>query len=136
MNKKLTVVVLVLAIAFPAVSIYALQNRDPNVEPSGPEYGRDEAITYILQHYEEFRELGIPASWKKTDVTPDGWVGSNEIHYMGGGWFVRVSNAVVLKPDYTVSLEYNGDVIFHWEGTVDQDGNVVEVEFARGYPVN
>ena len=136
MNKKLTIVVLVLAIAFPAVSIYALQNRDPNVEPSGPEYGRDEAITYILHHYEEFRELEIPTSWKKTNVTPDGWVGSNEIHYMGGGWFVRVSNAVVLKPDYTVSLEYNGEVIFHWEGTVDQDGNVVEVEFAHGYPVN
>lgn len=136
MNKKLTIVVLVLAIAFPAVSIYALQNRDSDLGPSGPEYGRNEVITYILQHYQEFKELETPTSWKKTDVTPKGWVGSNEIHYEGGGWFVRVSNAVVLKPVYKVSLEYNGDVIFHWEGTVDQDGNIVEVEFARGYPVN
>ena len=136
MNKKLTVVVLFIALVLPVVSIYALQNRDPNLEPSGPEYGRDEAITYILHHYEEFNELETPISWKKTDVTPNGWVGSNEMNYQGGGWFVRVSNAVVLKPVYTVSLEYNGDVIFHWEGTVDQDGNVVEVEFARGYPVN
>ena len=136
MNKKLTVFLLVIAVVLPAVSIYALQNRDTNSEANGAEYGRDEAITYILHHYEEFKELEVPTSWTKTNVTPEGWVGSNEIHYSGGSWYVRVSNAVVLKPVYTVSLEYNGGVIFHWEGTVDHDGNVVEVEFARGYPVN
>ena len=60
----------------------------------------------------------------------------NEMNYESGGWFVRVSNPTVLKPVDTVSLEYNGDVIFHWEGTVDQGGNVVEVKFARGYPLD
>jgi len=135
-NKKFSVVVLALALVFPAVTIYALQNIDRDSDASGPAYARDEAITYILQNYEEYKELETPATWKKSNVTPEGWVGSTEIHYWGGGWFVRVSYNVVQKPVYTVSLEYNCELIFHWEGTVDQDGNVVETEFASGYPVD
>ena len=137
MNKKVVIViVLAYAMVFPAASIYAWQNRGTKSVLEGPEFGRNTAIDYILLYYHELGELEITTYWQMENVTPEGLVGLNEVHFKGGRWFVRVSNAVVYKPIYTVSLEYNSDVYFHWEGTVDQDGNVVELEFARAYPVN
>jgi hypothetical protein len=130
------VIVLAYTMVLPAASIYAWQNREAKSGLEGPEFGRNTAIDYILLHHNELGELEIPSYWQMKNVTPEGLVGLNEIHFKGGRWFVRVSNAVVYKPIYTVSLEYNSDVCFHWEGTVDQDGNVVELEFARAYPAN
>lgn len=137
MNKKLVIViVLAYAIVLPITSIYAWQNREGKSALTGPEFGRDTAIDYILIHHGELGELATPPYWYLKNVTPEGLVGLNQAHFKGGNWFVRVSNPVVLKPVYTVSLEYNSDLCFHWEGTVDLDGNVVELEFARAYPAN
>ena len=114
---------------FPAASIYAWQSRETNPVPEGSEFGRDAAIDYILLYHRELRGLGTPSIWQERNLTPEGLVGSNVVEFTGVGWTVKVSNAVVLEPVYTVEIEFVGDVDFQWRGTVDQDGNVIELEF-------
>jgi hypothetical protein len=41
-----------------------------------------------------------------------------------------VSSAVVRVPVYSVEIEFAGENAFCWKGTVDQDGNVVVIEFS------
>ena len=130
MNMKLGIVLaLAFAGVFPAASIYAWQSREANPMPEGSEFGRDAAIDYILLYHGELRGLGTPSIWQERNLTPEGLVGSNVVEFTSDGWTVKVSNAVVLEPVYTVEIEFVGDVDFQWRGTVDQDGNVVELEF-------
>ncbi len=130
MNVKLSMVLaLIVAAAFPAASIYAWQtnNRDSASEP--PEYARDTAIDYVLSFHDELEGLKAPSSWRERNLTPEGLVGSNTVQYTSGGWKVTANNAVVRAPTYNVEIEYAGSVSFQWKGTVDQDGNVVEMAF-------
>ena len=128
MNIKLSLVLaLVIVGIFPAASIYAWQRA--NKTPEGPEFARNAAIDFILMNHEELRNLQIPSSWKVRNLTPEGWVGYTTWQYTGGGWTVEVSNAVVRVPTFSIEIEYAGGVSFLWKGTVDQDGNVVEMEY-------
>ena len=98
-------------------------------ERQPPEFGRDTAIDYILQSHEGLGDLQVPSSWETRDLTP-GLVGVSNLQYIGDGWTVNVTSPVVAEPTYTVEIEHTGEVCFHWKGTVDQDGNVVEMDFA------
>ena len=130
MNIKLSMV-LALAIVgiFPAASIYAWQRA--NKTPEGSEFARNAAIDFIIMNHEELRNLQIPSSWKVRNLTPEGWVGYTTWQYTGGGWTVNVSYPVVQYPEYTIKIEYTGEVSFQWKGTVDQSGSVVEISFTK-----
>jgi len=52
------------------------------------------------------------------------------VQFTGGGWTVTTRNAVVLRPIYSVEIEYTGEIGFSWSGTVDQNGNVIESSFS------
>jgi len=130
MNLKLSMVLaLIVAGAFPAASILAMQGGKENVVPEGPEYARDTAIEYILKNHDELRGMLAPSSWAARNLTPEGLVGSNTWRYKSGGWTVTTTNMVVRIPTYSVEIEYAWDIGLQWKGTVDQEGNVVETAF-------
>lgn len=133
-TKIIMVVGLIAALLIPAVIILATQNPESTDVPEGSAFGRDAAIQYILANYPELNGLGDPSKirmpWHEESLTPEGWVGSNMVQYTKGEWTVKVSNAVVREPIYTVEVEYTGEISFQWKGTVDQDGNVAKMEFA------
>lgn len=91
-----------------------------------PEFAKDLAIEYILESYPELGTIPTPEFWEIEILAPLGLVGSSIQQFTGGGWTVNVSYPVVLRPVYTISILYSGDVSLKWEGTVDQDGNVEE----------
>lgn len=130
MNIKLSVVLALIIVGiFPAASLYAWQTGKPGNVPEGPEFALERAIDYAIMNHEELKGLKVPASWKEENLTPEGLVGSNTIQYTGGGWTVTTKNAVVLRPTYSVEIEYEGEISFRWSGTVDQEGNIVENKF-------
>ena len=130
MNLKFSMVLaLIVAGAFPAASILAMQGGRENFVPEGPEFARDTAIDYILKDHDELKGLLAPSSWAAQNLTPEGLVGSNKMRYTSGDWTVTTTNMVVRVPTYTVEIEYTGDIGFQWKGIVDQDGNVVETTF-------
>jgi len=136
MKMKMSMVVgLIATLLIPAVIILATQNHETTGIPEGPVFGRETALQYILTKYPELNELGNPSKirtpWQEENLTPEGWAGSNTIRYIKGGWTVRVSNAVVRVPVYSVDVEFTGDNAFHWKGTVDQDGNISVIEFTH-----
>ena len=94
-----------------------------------PEFGRDTAVDYVLHTHEGLGAIQTPSSWQIHDLTP-GLVGASNLQYVGDGWIVNVSYPVVQHPNYTVKIEYSGDVSFHWKGAVDQSGNVEELEYS------
>lgn len=132
-SKIIMVVGLIAAFLIPAFVIIATQNNGATDIPEGPVFGRETALQYILANHPELNGLGNPSKirtpWFEEILTPEGLVGSNTVQYTKGEWTVKVSNAVVRDPVYSVEVEFKGDNAFHWKGTVDQDGNVVEIEF-------
>ncbi|GAI73884.1 unnamed protein product [marine sediment metagenome] len=132
--KIIVVVGLIAAFLIPAFVITARQNNIVTDVPEGSAFGRETALQYILANHPELSGLGNPSKirtpWFEGTLTPEGWVGSNTVQYTKGEWTVTVSNAVIRDPVYSVEVEFTGDNAFQWKGTVDQDGNVVEIEFA------
>jgi len=126
---------LIAALLIPAFVIVATQNNGTTDSLEGPVFGRETAIQYILANHPELSELENPSKirtpWFEGVLTPEGWVGSNTVQYTKGEWTVKVSNAVIRDPVYSVEADFTGDNAFHWKGTVDQDGNVVETEFTN-----
>ena len=94
-----------------------------------PEFARDIAIDYVLQNHEELGGLQPQSSWETRDLTL-GLVGASNLQYIGDIWTVNISYPVVQYPEYTIEIEYRGEISFHWNGTVDQSGNVVEISFS------
>jgi hypothetical protein len=90
-----------------------------------PEYAKDLAIQHIILSHPEL-DLELPEAWAFEVLTPESLVGASTHQFTGGNWEVNVSYAVVMRPDYTVSIRYTGDVSFTWEGKVDQSSNVEE----------
>jgi hypothetical protein len=133
--KKGLVIAFIVALIIPAVYVYAARLDEPSDASEGSVFGRDVALQYILESYPELNELGNPSTirtpWHEENLTPNGWVGSNTVQFTKGGWTVKVSNAVVREPVYTVEVEYTGSNAFCWKGTVDQAGNVSVIEFSQ-----
>jgi hypothetical protein len=69
--------------------------------------------------------------WQVDNLNPDRLPGLYAVQFTKGGWSIRVSNAVVLEPVYSVEVEFTGDGAFCWKGTVDQAGNVSVIEFSQ-----
>ena len=133
--KKGLVMAFIAALIIPSVFVYASRIGEPSETPEGSVFGRDTALQYILENYPELNELRNPSMirtpWNEENLAPNGWVGSNTVQFTKGDWTVKVSNAVVLEPVYTVEVEYTGDIAFRWTGTVDQAGNVGVIEFSQ-----
>ena len=132
MNKLGLVLVLVVAGSFTTASVFAWQTRNTPTDVDGwiHEFYRDAVVDYVLLKYEELKGLQIPSSWEIRNLTAEGWCGSSTIQYVSEGWKVKVTCPVVLDPICPVEIEYSGEISFHWKGTVDQSGNVVEIDFA------
>ena len=106
-RKKSLVIAFLVVLIIPAVYVYASRLGEPSQAPEGSVFGRDVAIQYILDNYPELSELRNPSKirtpWNEENLTPNGWVGSNTVQFTKGDWTVKVSNAVVLEPVYTVA---------------------------------
>ncbi|MBA7714806.1 hypothetical protein ES703_123838 [subsurface metagenome] len=126
---------LIAALLIPAFVIVATRNNGATDVLEGPVFGRETALQYILANHPELSGLENPSKirtpWLEGILTPEGWVGSNTVQYTKGEWTVKVSNAVIRDPVYSVEVDFTGDNVFYWKGTVDQDGNVVETEFTN-----
>ena len=133
--KKGLVMAFIAALIIPSVFVYASRLGEPSEAPEGPVFGRDIALQYILENYPKLNEIRNPSTirtpWNEENLTPQGWVGSNTVQFTKGDWTVKVSNAVVLEPVYTVEVEYTGSNAFRWIGTVDQAGNVGAIKFSQ-----
>lgn len=131
-DKKKLSLVLVLIVVLPIASILALQGeRTDKIVSKPPEFAQDAVdtvINYVLLNHEELRGLQTPSSWETRNLTPEGFCGSSTLQFTGEGWTVNISYPVVLEPTYTVEIDYTGEASFQWKGTVDQDGNVVEIQ--------
>ena len=141
---KLSLVLgLILVTVFSLVSVYAFQNPAHEIEPNhvdiDPAMILDDnsdphlaalrkAIWHVVRSHEELMDVQFPISWKHQVLTPEGFYGFFETQYTCEGWSVTVGNPVVPDPTYTVEIEHTGEVSFQWKGTVDQDGNVVEIQ--------
>lgn len=93
-----------------------------------PERAVDLAVEYAILTFRDLDGVSAPESWEVDDLTPQGLVGASKRKFTGDSWTVEASWAVVWKPVYTVEINHGGEDGFHWKGTVDQDGNVVEIE--------
>ncbi len=103
--------------------------EEPVTTIQPPEFGRDIAIRFAIVTHEELEGLVAPSEWETKDLTPEGLVGASKLQYTTDGWTVIVSYPVVWKPNYTVEIDFDGEGGFHWKGTVDQAGTVIETEF-------
>jgi hypothetical protein len=133
MNKITVALVFVVVAAFLTATAFGLQNgtvpESQKDAPEPPEFTRDTTIDYILQAHEELAALQVPLSWEMQNLTP-GLLGASNLQYTRDGWTVTVRYPVVLEPTYTIDVDYTGEVSFQWSGTVSQDGNISETNFA------
>ena len=135
MKTKLSVVLaLVIVSIFPAASLHAW-HRSSN-PPGSPESARNAAIDFVIENHLELRSLRIPTSWETKDMNPDKIPGISRLRYVSPGWSVNVTNPVVLHPTYTIMIDYTVEEGFYWEGTVDPDGNVHELHYARWHLIS
>ncbi len=137
-KKKLILALVLIAIVIPIASIYALQSERTNkITPEPPEFAQDAldtAINYILMTHEGLGDLQVPSSWETRTLTPEGFCGSSTLQFTGDGWTANITYPIVLKPTFTIEIEHTGEVYFLWKGTVDQDGNVVEIDIYAPNP--
>jgi hypothetical protein len=89
---------------------------------TSPESARNYLVAYLIKTY----NLGYtaPLRWVEENLTPQQTVGISVTRYTSGPWVVTVKHPVVLKPNYSVSINYSGSQPFTWQGTVDADGVV------------
>lgn len=106
----------------------------PGAEEPGPEapaevhQARDAVLSYLQENYSE---VGLPddLDWTVERISPEGVVGASSFRYMASDWTVAISYPIVapadLVFDVTVTHQATG---FQWVGTVDNEGNVTELE--------
>ena len=102
---------------------------------SASEEIRNAVMSYIRDHHQTTARLIGDIVWIGGDITPSGLVGKTTYQYLGGGWNVTISWAVIAKPIFEVRAEYcspSGDLCIFWEGTVDHAG-VVEEKIKGSY---
>jgi hypothetical protein len=90
-----------------------------------PEQVKNRVIQYILEKYN--LTMTLPEVWTFAILNPEGMVGTSTQQFIGGGWEVNISFPVVITPIYSISLRFEGETNFTWEGTVDQSSNVIEL---------
>jgi len=93
-----------------------------------PDMAKDIAVSYVIEHYEEFSDVVAPAEW--AEIHEGGLpalIGYTKRMYAAGDWNVHVGYAVAARPVYRVEIEYGGEPAFNWNGTVDQSSTVTEL---------
>ncbi|MCW3991364.1 MAG: hypothetical protein NWE79_01535 [Candidatus Bathyarchaeota archaeon] len=106
------------------------QREVAHTELLPPEFAKDLAIEYILKSHSELGTVPLPEVWAFEILTPEGLVCASTQQFVGDGWTVNVSFPVVMRPVYTISVRYSGNISFAWEGTVDQSGNIEETSIS------
>ncbi len=134
MNESKTVAFNVLCTAIIVVGTagfigLALSGPQPSDRFIDREDARDLAIDHAFRSHPELSGVPAATSWETIDLTPQGLVGASKWQYTSEGWTVTVSYPVVQHPIYTVEIWYRGEVNFSWSGSVDQAGDVVELEY-------
>jgi len=87
---------------------------------------RDTAMNYVFSVYGPPNAGDTPPTdWTEENITPAGLLGASTFEYTAGNWVVTVSFPIVPEATYTVVIDNQPDS-FHWEGTVDAQGRVVE----------
>ena len=124
MNKTKTVAFGAILIGVAVVSVAMASSW---LGFTSPEDARDLAIRKALKDRVELNGVLVPTSWETLDLNE--LLGGEKLQYIGEGWTVTVTYAVVLRPDYQVEVQYTGEPSFSWSGTVDSAGNVVELGF-------
>ncbi len=99
-----------------------------------PESARDCAVAYLIKAYR--LPYATPVSWILEELTPNGTVGSVSFRFTSGPWSVTVKYPVVLKPNYTVLIGYDGSAPFTWKGYVGSDGMVTVEDTSLEQPAN
>jgi hypothetical protein len=104
-------------------------NQREKVSPEllPPEEALEMVVNYLQENYPEAEHLTITDDWSITDVTPENLLGSMVTEYRGDGWVITESHPVVWKPVYTFEVE-NLETGFKWRGSLDQSGQITEIE--------
>ena len=97
-----------------------------NTNILSPENAVGLAVEHLVLNYRELDGVATPRRWETEDLTPEGLVGSSKMKFTSEDWTVIISWNVVLKPVYTLEVNYGGSEGFDWQGTVDQNQNITE----------
>jgi hypothetical protein len=90
-----------------------------------PENARDQALEYIIVNYPDLG-FDVPDVWISEAHNPSGLLGSSTMRYFSKGWNVTVRYPVIQYPDFEVEIHYTGETEFLWQGTVYNEGTVME----------
>jgi hypothetical protein len=82
-------------------------------------------VQHVMTEYHELAGVSIPEDWTVSTLNPDDLLGASTLEFTGAGWTVNVHYQVVLEPVYDVTLEYDNDAGFTWEGKIDSDGTIL-----------
>ena len=88
----------------------------------------DIAVAYLVKRF----SLPAPGEWYTQDQTPEGLLGASDFLYTSGAWVVSIT-APVVAPEYlvyTVAIDHVATGT-HWEGKVDAEGNLEEVDMSE-----
>jgi hypothetical protein len=91
-----------------------------------PDRAKDIAVQHVIDEYQELDGAATPREWSVSTLNPDGLLGVSTLEFTGAGWTVNVHYQVVLEPVYEVTVEYDNDAGFTWEGQIDSDGTILE----------
>ncbi len=90
-----------------------------------PDHAKDIAVQHVIDEYHELDGAAVPREWSVSTMNPDGLLGASTLEFTGAGWTVNVHYQVVLEPVYEITLEYDNDAGFTWEGQIDSDGTIL-----------
>lgn len=91
-----------------------------------PDHAKDIAVQHVIDEYHELEGAATPREWSVSTLNPDGLLGASTLEFTGAGWTVNVHYQVGLEPVYEITVEYNNDAGFTWEGQIDSDGTILE----------
>ena len=100
---------------------------DSNGRIISPESARDMVVVYLIKTYSPHEKF--PEVWAIEDLTPKGILGYSTLRYQSDHWSLVIEYPVVLKPTYTVVVEYKSSLAYTWKGTVDPRGAIQVIEF-------
>jgi len=100
---------------------------EPALEIRDAADARNTAIAY-LQKYGADNSPDADIEWQVEDLTPSGLVGAAVKEFTSDEWTIRVSYPVIL-PKNTVYqvVVFSPKLGWHWQGTVEFNGNVTEI---------
>jgi len=91
-----------------------------------PDHAKDIAVQHVIDEYNELEGAATPREWSVSILNPAGMLSASTLEFTGAGWTVNVHYQVVLEPVYEITVEYDNDAGFTWEGQVDSDGTIQE----------